>query len=370
MDNLCLSMYNKENLQDKLSELSIELDQSLIQDNIPGCSIAIVLNQEIIWSHGFGYANIESKIPATAETIYRVGSVTKPFTGLMLMLLRDAGKLQLDDSLEIYEPLLKQLKTSYTEKKKLTFKMIASHISGLPKGVGYQIKDEENVKNMLEKSINAVKLVTPPWSHINYSSLGYFILGYLLAKISKQSYIDYLTEHILEPLEMNKSGFRISDPKMAVGYQTGEDGTNSLIINSDDIRWREPSNGLCSTVIDTSKFLSMQFQQNPNSLLTPTSLREMHSPVMMLPDWSRGAALSWFIERFEGHTILEHSGEKDGFNAYIGFLPDCKLGISIFLNSNKKKAKPLSRSILKALISTEENERFSKRILRLNQLLR
>lgn len=370
LNDLSLFTYDKNELQDKLSELSTSLDLKLSQENIPGCSVAIVLNQEIIWERGFGYANIDSKIPATANTIYPVGSVTKLFTGTMLMLLRDTGKIQLDDKLEEYEPILKQIRTSYTEKNALTFRNIASHISGLPKGIGYHIQEEEDPEIMLKKSIYSVKLGTPAWSQINYSSFGYSILGYVLAKISKQTYVDYVTEHILEPLHMSQSGFRISNPKIAMGYKSEIDGTYSLITNSGSTLWNEPSNGLYSTVIDTSKFLSMQFQSNHNSILSNISLREMHSPVMMLPNWSLGAAISWFAERFEDHIILEHSGEKDGFNAYIGFIPSCKLGISVFINSNQKQAKPISRYILKELISTSKKTHAANRIARLNQLLR
>jgi CubicO group peptidase (beta-lactamase class C family) len=113
---------------DDLALIEMYLESEQESQNIPGLSAGIVYDQEILWAKGFGYANLEERIPATIGTLYRIGSVTKIFTAVMLMQLRDKGHLQLDDPVARYLPEFTRLRTDIP----ITFRHLVSHTSGLP----------------------------------------------------------------------------------------------------------------------------------------------------------------------------------------------------------------------------------------------
>ncbi len=171
---------------------------------IPGLSLAIVYNQEILWSKGFGFADIARSIPATPKTLYRVASVTKLFTATMLMQLRDAGKLQLDEPLDKYLPELK-VKSTFADPAPITFRQVAAHLSGLPRDDSLKRSYKENQiiypsAEEIQASLKDIELVTAPMTEKHYSNLGFALLGLALGRIADQSYPGYIAEHILQPI--------------------------------------------------------------------------------------------------------------------------------------------------------------------------
>ena len=137
---------NDPELRAILTEIEADAEKARLKDQIPGMSIVIVHDREVLLSKGFGYADLEKQIPADTQTVYRIGSVTKAFTALMLMQLRDAGKLQLDDPIEKYLPEFK-IKSRFPDARPATFRQVAAHYSGLPREAPmpyeYQNTDEQ-----------------------------------------------------------------------------------------------------------------------------------------------------------------------------------------------------------------------------------
>ena len=166
---------NDPELRAILTEIEADAESARLKAKIPGMSIVIVHDQDALLAKGFGYADLEKKIPADPKTVYRVGSVTKAFTALMLMQLRDAGKLHLDDPIEKYLPEFK-IKSRFPDARPATFRQVAAHYSGLPREPPmlheYQATDEfPSVEDQL-KSLNNVEMMLPAMTMYSYSTSG------------------------------------------------------------------------------------------------------------------------------------------------------------------------------------------------------
>lgn len=331
------------------------------EKRIPGMSAAIIYDDQLIWSNGFGYADIEKKIPASPKTVYHIGSITKSFTATMLMQLRDAGKLQLDDAIEKYLPEFK-IKSKFSDSRPITFRQIASHMAGLPCEAPldyWKTMKGPPIKAILE-SLKNTELIFPPMAKFKYSNLGYAILGHALEIIANQPYEEYIVEHILQPLAMDSSGF--FDPNkegnynlkhhMATGYIGYQNNRPPKTAPYFDAGGFAPASQLSSSVEDNARFVSLQFKDDGNgagspssakgggetniseNILSSSSLREMHTITSIRNNWEEGYALGWLVKPIAGHITIGHTGDLPGFSTGIALVPDIKLGISIFINKS------------------------------------
>lgn len=285
---------NDPELRAILPEIEAEVEQARLKAKIPGLFIVIVHDQDVLLAKGFGYADLEKKISADSQTVYRTGSVTKVFTALMLMQLRDAGKLHLDDPIEKYLPEFK-IKSRFPDPQPPTFLQAAAHYSGLPREPAMthetQLTDEFPSTEEQLKSLKNVEMLWPTMAQFAYSNFGYNIMGLALSRVARQPYDRYVASHILRPLGMNDSGFALTEEMkrhFAVGYKSARpDGTYE--------RSSYPAHGvasgmLYSTVDDLAKFLSLFFRKGPvggKQVLGGSSLREMISPVAIKTDVGR-----------------------------------------------------------------------------------
>jgi D-alanyl-D-alanine carboxypeptidase len=336
-----------------LSEIEADAESARLKAKIPGMSIVIVHDQNVLLAKGFGYADLEKKIPADPQTVYRIGSVTKSFTALMLMQLRDAGKLQLDDPIEKYLPEFK-IKSRFPDARPATFRQVAAHYSGLPREAPmlheYQDTDEfPSVEDQL-KSLKESEMLLPAMTMYSYSNLGYDIMGLALSRVAKQPYDQYVSAHILKPLGMNLSGFALTEQMkkhFAVGYKpAGPDGTNE--------RSSYPKCGLAagmlySNVDDLANFLSLFFRQGARGgkqVLGSSSLLEMLIPVAVSTDltrdergrpihlWREGSTIGFSVNPFPpGEQIDYKSGGIAGFSSIVYINYPRKLGMAVLKNT-------------------------------------
>src|SRR6266581_396090 len=188
---------NDPEIEAALVLLDAQIEAERKDQKIPGLSAAVIYDQEIIWFKGFGYANVQEQMPADSRTVYRVGSITKLFTATMLMQLRDAGKLQLDDPIEKYVPAFK-LKSPFDDQRSPTFRQVVSHTAGLPIEAPldyWQTLEFPTIEKVLE-SLKDAEMVFPAMTKFKYSNLGFAILGYALEVIANQPFKEYIVEHI------------------------------------------------------------------------------------------------------------------------------------------------------------------------------
>ncbi len=316
---------------------------------IPSMTVAIIHDQDIAWMKSYGYADLAAKTLPTLKTIYSIGSITKLFTATMLMQLRDAGLLRLDDPVEQYLPGMKFM-TPRGHAKPITLRHLATHTSGLPEmppGFG-DIFDHleadrrgESTYPSIEEllaSLEKVPLEEQAIEEFSYSNVGFAVLGHVLERIAGQPYKQYILEHILRPLHMDRSGFDLTDEiraQMATGY----------ISRSSDVYEVAPIPDMCalapvgqmySCAADLARFLALQFRHSPTAseqILNGKTIQEMQIPVTAVSSQNTAyPAIGWWLRNSGELRVLYHGGTTYGFGATVVLEPMARLGIAILMN--------------------------------------
>ena len=321
---------------------------------IPGLSAGIVYDQDLIWQRGYGYANLEAQIHADKNTVYRVASITKLITATMLMLLRDAGQLNLDDPIEKHLPEFK-IRSPYPDARPATFRQVVSHAAGLPREgahKGWRDMHMPPIEKLLDY-LAADTMRLPSMSEPKYSNIGIALLGHTLSQIAGQDYSRYVQANILGPLSMTSSGFERSqydEDHYAVGYNKRDDGP--VPAPHWDEQGFRPAGGMYSTVEDISKFIALQFREGRaggSQILGSSTLCEMHMPVNIAPDFESGFGIGWGMRREVGHKVIGHSGGLPGYTTNISLVPALKLAVIVFTNTGTVPAQ-ISTKALEILI--------------------
>ena len=335
-------------LADVVAKIDDQIEKSRLKQKIVGMSVVIVHDQDMLLAKGYGYADLASNTPANSQTVYRVGSITKVFTAVAVMQLRDAGKLNLDDPIEKHLPEFK-IKSRFPDARPLTFRQVASHYSGLPMEapLPYTFQDVTVFPRTEEliASLANTELVCPVDTRFLYSNLGFNILGLAVERIAHEPYADYVTKHILQPLGMKHSGFAVTEElrkSLATGYKAADANDQHAIAPYG--AYGQASGMLYSSVEDMAEFLKLQFREGPaggKQILGSSALREMTAPLFILnndevaPDlfWKRGSGIGWQTLTVKALQFNHKRGGLNGFSTDIIFNPRYKLGVAIFTNT-------------------------------------
>jgi CubicO group peptidase (beta-lactamase class C family) len=336
-------------IADVVAKIDENFEKNLVKQKIVGMSVVIVHDQDVLLAKGYGYADLACKTPANPQTVYRVGSITKVFTALAVMQLRDAGKLNLDDPIEKYLPEFK-IKSRFPDARPVTFRQVASHYSGLPREapLPYTYQDVTVFPRTEEliASLANTELIGPVDTKFQYSNLGFNILGLAVERIAHEPYADYVTKHILQPLGMKQSGFAVTEElkkSLATGYKAADKSDQHATAPYG--AYGQASGMLYSSVADMAEFLKLQFRQGPaggKQVLGSSALREMTAPQFILnnddlvpPDlfWKRGSGIGWQTLTAKALQFNHKRGGLNGFNTDIIFNPRHKLGVAVFTNT-------------------------------------
>lgn len=314
------------------------IPQEMQRVGVPGLSIALVDDQTVVWAQGFGYADDARKLPASAQTLYGIGSISKLFTATAVMQQVEQGRIALDAPVSRYLPEF-SMRTRYTGSGPITARNLLTHHAGLPgdylKGMwSLHPAPFEQVFPLLHDEYVAY----PPGLVYSYSNLGYALLGRLVEKVSGKSYTSYMQEALLTPLGMDDSRFLMqptNDPALAVGYRQGKPGAERYLLRE------VPAGALVSNVSDMSRFIRMLLADGrvgSRAVLSPETLQEMwrrqNTDVALDMDFRIG--LGWMLGQpgldYAG-TVVHHNGGTLGASSELILLPQHKLGVIILANS-------------------------------------
>jgi len=303
--------------------------------HIPGVSFLLVQDSSILFSKGYGIANMdEESLVIPSKTVFYTGSVSKLFTATAIMQLAEQGKLQLDHDVNSY---LEDFKIDDNFKEGVTIKNLLTHTGGFEeKNIGMAALSKEQViplKDFLSSSKQP--RVLPPARYLSYSNYGYTLLGYLVEIISGMAFHAYVKENIFSPLGMHNSSFNypkeaFSDLAFAYTYHNGKyTKMPSVYLNVG------PAGSMLSTSTDMSKFMIAHLQNGSylgKEILQPGTVDLMHSRLFSqhpeMAGWCYG-----FYERFvEDERIIEHAGDIAGYSSLLALIPEKKLGL--FINYN------------------------------------
>jgi serine beta-lactamase-like protein LACTB len=313
-----------------VAELEALIKEQVDDKKLPALSIALVDDQSVVWAAGFGFQDRGRKTPATAETVYRVGSVSKLFTDVAVMQLVEEGKIDIDAPVEKYIP---DFKPVYKEgEKPITLRMLMSHRSGLirepPVGNYFDPSEPSLEKSVL--SLNGIGLIYPPESRIKYSNAAIGVVGYALEKSQGEKYEKYVQRRVLDALGMKSSSFQpTADVKKKLAdavmwtYHGREFPAPTFELGV------APAGCMYSTVLDLAKFQSCLFaggKINVKQFLKPDTLAEMFRPQYAEKGAKSGFGLGFSLGEFEGQRRVGHGGAIYGFSTSFLALPDAKLG--------------------------------------------
>lgn len=278
-------------------------------------SVLVARNGKIIFSKGYGMADLEWNAPNSSTTRFNIASITKQFTAASILLLEERAKLRTDDLVKEFFP------DAPPSWDKVTIYHLLTHTSGISNGAAtYEPGPPEKLV------LHDAPLNFQPGEQWEYTNLGYIVLGYLVEKISGQTYEAFVRENIFKPLGMKDSGlisFVTVIPRRATGYWPGNNG----IENSDrpDPRYGFSAGALYSSTEDLLRWEEGLFG---GRLLSSASLRKMTTPLKS--DYGCGL----YIHRVNGRLIVEHDGNNVGFNSVMAYYPEEKLAIIVLANLN------------------------------------
>ena len=307
----------------------------------PGLSIGVVYDQELVWAKGFGYADVEQKIETSSKTLYRIASITKLFTSTALMQLRDAGKLSIDDAVEEYLPWFK-LKRSYTDSPPIKIWHLLTHTSGLPReslSTNWNDSKFPSRKEVI-KAIERQGAVIPTEVLWKYSNLALAIAGEVVQSVSGMAYSDYVKQNILEPLEMHSTlveSPNLVDTRLAKGYgRRYPDGTRTASPFTDS-KGITPAANMTTNVEDLAKFAMLQFRCDGvggSQILKGSTLKEMHRPHWLQPDWKEGWGIGFNIVRDGENVYVGHGGSVQGYRTLLRLNVPDKIAVIVLTNAD------------------------------------
>ncbi len=228
--------------------LSAWIESQMAYRQQPGLSMGIVYDQELVWAQGFGYANVEQKVAATPQTIYRIASITKLFTATAMLQLRDAGKLQLDDPIVKHLPWF-NVQNHYPDAPSITIAHLLTHTSGLPRESAFPYWTDNNFPTREEMMgvLPQQETILPTENTWKYSNLALSLAGEIVAAVSGMGYADYVQQHILDPLDMSSTFVRSPDPdhpRLATGYGRRMPDNSREICPSTDCKGITPAGNM------------------------------------------------------------------------------------------------------------------------------
>ncbi len=309
--------------QDNVSRMEQVVQSYVDSKQFMGAAL-VARDGKVLLSKGYGFANLEWGVANSPASKFRLGSITKQFTAACILLLEERGKLKVDD------PVKKYMTDAPAAWDKVTIFNLLTHTSGIPSFTGFpDYASTEAIATTPEKLVARFRdkpLEFQPGEKWNYSNSGYVLLGYLIEKISQQSYSEFVQENILTPLGMKDSGYDSNSAIIlhrASGYAPSAKGT----IHAGYIDMSIPfsAGALYST---TEDLLRWEQGLMGGKLLSAASLAKMTTPFKN--DYAFGLA----VHAVNGHKVIEHGGGIEGFNTDIAYYPEDKVTVVVLANLN------------------------------------
>ena len=337
-------------------KLEQHIEEQMKATYVPGLSLAIVKGQEVMYARGFGVTSVEDGgLAVTPQTLFRIGSVTKPLTGTMIMRLVEQGKLDLDRPVREYLDGFTLSDQGAAEQ--VTLRMLLSHTSGLPTRYSpFGPRSPEALEKHVKEDISQYQLVAPPGKLYSYSNPGINLAGYVAQVVGGMPYTELMQSLIFGPLEMKRTTF---DPLVAMTYPVAQshdpqpDGTLQVEHRFGENAANHPSGYAMSTVVDLANFAMMHMSEGrfkDKRILSPESVMQMHTPQSQSYTVSgSGYGITFMIYSYKGLRLVGHDGDSNTFLCKFVMVPDAQIAIIIMVNRFEMDPTSLTKQILDQL---------------------
>jgi CubicO group peptidase (beta-lactamase class C family) len=300
------------------------------RQQIPGLALAVIRDGKLVKAKGYGFADIDQEVAVTAETVFPIASLSKPFLATAVMMLVEEGKLNLNAKISTY------LKDTPEAWKDITVRHLLTHTSGIVRDDPLDRRALPTEEEMV-KAVRDLNLAFPPGEGWTYSNVGYNLLSLIIAKAADKPWEKFLKERIFEPLQMTATR-RIENGEMGANQAMGYFWRGDAWRKAPRFRRNFASGALLSTVTDLAKW---DGALRGEKLLKKVSLEKMWTPVRLKdglpPDMPNGGyGFGWHIGSVRGHRVIDHVGTRPGYTSYIGrFVED---GLTVVLLTNRERA--------------------------------
>ena len=349
---------------EKQARIENAISKFMTESQTPGVSAAVVQQGELVWSAGFGMADLENSVPATSNTLYRLGSISKPLTATAAMALWEHGRLDLDSPVQKYCPAFPQKPWPVTTRQLLgNLGGIRSYnVPEQPYSVSQSDPEVGNTRHFDNGIEGGLKffandpLVAQPGTHFNYSTQGYTVAGCAIEGASGQKYADAVRETVLIPAGMLQT--RPDDRFAIVPLRTRfySKDTTGAVMNAEflDASYKVPGGGWLSSAPDMARFEAAIMNHR---LLKSATRDTMWTQPIPSDGLGRLAyALGWQVGAVEGLKIVGHGGSQQGTSTMILMAPDARAGVVVLTNSDSSSAPRLAIQLLRIVLGLPEHE--------------
>ncbi len=323
--------------------LDRQASSEFAKDGLGSVTVGLVSDAGLVWTRSYGLADMEKKVPATSDTVYRIGSVTKQFTALMLLQLVQDGKVHLSDPVEKYFPEVNKVQGRLPGSPPITLVQLATHTSGLdrePEDTETYLKGPvADWEKVLIAALPHTRYAYEPGTRFSYSNVGYAILGAALGRAAGRPYVEYVQERIFKPLGMSHSFFEPDGqtrPRIAKGYLS-EDGKVESETSEREHQgrgYKVPNGAVYTTAGDMARFVAFELGAEAEPVLKKESLEEsFESLVTTNPGFTRGYGTGFQVLRLGDAVVYGHNGGVAGYQAEAFFDRKSRVGVVILKSS-------------------------------------
>ena len=347
------------------------VSEQLAAWEVPGCAIAAVRDGDVVLAAGWGRRDLETGLPATSDTLFAIGSVTKAFTAATVGALVDDGLLEWERPLRDFLPDLRLHDPVVTDR--LTVVDLLSHRSGLPRHDLAWLGHPDRSRAELVRRLRFLPLSRDLRQAFQYCNLGYMVAGHLVEVLSGTPWEDYLRTRLLTPLGMDRSNLSVdnmrADPDHASAYERRQGVI--LPVPPRPVTAMAPAGAVNSSAADMARWLLAQLgggQIDGRAVMSPGTMARQHAPHMVLPEdptfpasTRHAYGLGWLIGQYRGHRLTEHGGGIDGFQTECMLLPDDGIGVAVMTNTSSSAMAPvLAYRVLDELLGLEPFDWFAE----------
>ena len=320
-------------------------DAILKRGRVAAFSIAVTRGRDTLVMKGYGMADLENDLPATAQTVYRIGSVTKQFTSVAIMQLVEQGKLSLDDDVTKYVP------GAPTHGRRILVRHLLNHSSGIPSytdvgGLFGRVMRLDLSHDSLLATVKNDSLQFEPGSHFYYNNTGYFLLGMIIERVTGKSYGDYLRDALFVPNGLTSTVYCGNTP-LIKHRARGYDGRPTGLVNTEFLSMDLPyaAGSLCSNVGDLVAWTRLL---HSGKLVNASSFAAMTTPVRLTSGRPMQYGFGLFMDSLGTHRSIQHGGGINGFISQLAYYPDDSLTVVVLSNTAPAPSDEVAENLARA----------------------
>ena len=333
-------------------QIDVIIENAINETPLVGASVGVMRHNEVILARGYGYADLNKKTQATEHTVYRIGSMTKQFTALAIMILVEQGKVNLNDIMLDYLP-------NYPQRDhKVTIDQLLNHTSGIKSYTDiekfWEISDRDLSRKEIVDLFSSEPVEFSPGENFQYNNSGYYLLGLVIENVSGMNYADFLKANILQPLKMFDTHY-LGKIKHVENLATGYDYKDNEFVLARPLGMDNPFSGgsLGSSVLDLLKW---QTAINENQIISRQSYNKMIEPGLLTDGKHTTYGYGFFISNLNGHRKIEHGGTINGFRAQLSTYSDDGLTVTVLCNLGSAPQAQLESRISRLMLDIPETQ--------------